>query len=129
MKVSADANASRTGSGPVGATASANADLEIKQTMLAVERSGKDDWTDPYVGVRVLHTLNERWKLAGCADYGGFGVGSDSTWQVLVGAEYSFSKTAAMKFGYRELSIDYDKHNFIYDMKNKGAYVGVGIRF
>jgi len=34
-----------------------------------------------------------------------------------------------MKFGYRELSIDYDKNNFLYDMKNKGLYVGVGIKF
>ena len=79
--------------------------------------------------MRVLHKLNDRWTLAGYADYGGFGAGSDSTWQVIVGAEYNFSKTVAMKFGYRELSIDYDKNNFLYDMKNKGLYVGVGIKF
>ena len=170
MKLSGDATASRTGPGPIGATATANGDLEIKQTILAgalayrviegptaldvlagarynkvdatanisasffaltgsVSRSGDKDWTDPYVGVRVSHRLNERWMLSGYADYGGFGVGSDSTWQAILGAEYAFSKTVAVKFGYRELSIDYDSGGFIYDMKIKGAYLGVGFKF
>jgi hypothetical protein len=170
MKVSGDASASRTGPGPIGATARASANLRIEQTMLAAalayrvsegvtavevfagarynnidatadiagslfalsastRRSGDKDWTDPYVGVRVRHRLNDRWALSGYLDYGGFGVSSDSTWQAAAGGEYAFSKTAALKFGYRELHIDYDKDGFLYDMKLRGAYVGVGIRF
>ena len=51
--------------------------------------------------------------MSAYGDYGRFGVGSDSTWQYILGAEYHFAKTVAMKFGYRELSIDYDKNNFL----------------
>jgi opacity protein-like surface antigen len=170
MKVSSGATARRTGSGPIGATASASADLEIEQTMLAAalayrvssgptaidviggarysnidakaniegsffgisrsrSRSGDKDWVDPYVGIRVLHPLSERWTLTAYFDYGGFGVGSDSTWQAIAGAEYAFSKAVSLKFGYREMSVDYDKSGFVYDMRNKGAYLGVGIKF
>ena len=92
-------------------------------------RSGDKDWIDPYIGIRVLHPLNERWTLTGYLDYGGFGVGSDSTWQASAGAEYAFSKTVSVKFGYREMQIDYDSGGFVYDMRNKGAYLGVGIKF
>jgi hypothetical protein len=95
----------------------------------AAKRSGDKGWTDPYVGVRVSHRLGDRWALSGYLDYGGFGVSSDSTWQVAAGGEYAFSKTAALKFGYRELHIDYDKDGFLYDMKLRGAYIGLGIRF
>jgi predicted porin len=170
MKLTEGATTSRTGPGPIGATATAEANLKMEQTVLAaalayrvtdgptavdvlagaryikldatadiagsffassgsVSRSGDKDWTDPYIGVRVLHPLNERWTLTGYLDYGGFGVGSDSTWQAIAGAEYNFSKTVSMKFGYRELSVDYDSGGFLYDMKQKGAYLGVGIRF
>jgi hypothetical protein len=170
MKVSADAKARRTGPGPIGATATAQADVRLEQTMLAgalgyrvaegvtavdlfagarysnidaranisgslfartasVRRSGDKDWVDPYVGVRVQHRLGERWTLAGYLDYGGFGVASDSTWQAAIGGEYAFSKAVGLKFGYRELHVDYDKSGFVYDMKNSGAYIGVGIRF
>ena len=47
----------------------------------------------------------------------------------LVGVNYDFSKTFAGKFGYRYLSVDYDKNGFLYDMTNSGFYLGLGIRF
>jgi opacity protein-like surface antigen len=62
-------------------------------------------------------------------DIGGFSAGSDFTWQVALGAAYDFSKTISGKFGYRYLSVDYDKGGFLYDMKTQGVYLGLGIRF
>lgn len=170
MKVSDSATASRTGPGPIGATATARAKGEVEQTMLAaavayrvlddrspvdligglrytkldvdakidaslfgltgsVHRSGDKDWVDPYIGVRFQHPFAERWTLVGYADVGGFGAGSDFTWQTALGARYEFSKTVSGQFGYRALSIDYDKGGFLYDMRNEGVYFGVGIRF
>jgi len=166
MKLKDSGTASRTGPG----AATASAELEMKQTMLAaavayrivegrapvdmigglryskieadaridgsffaqtgtVARSAKKDWVDPYVGVRILQPIASHWTLVGYADIGGFGVGSDFTWQTLVGVNYEFSKTFAGKFGYRYISVDYDKDGFLYDMANSGLYLGVGIRF
>ncbi len=79
--------------------------------------------------MRILHPLSERWTLGAYADYGGFGAGSDSTWQAMAGADYRFSDTASAKFGYRALSVDYDKGGFEMDMKTRGLFLGVGLRF
>ena len=98
------------------------------QTGIAVRRGDKD-WVDPYVGLRIQHPLAERWTLVGYADIGGFGVGSDFTWQTALGVSYDFSKTMSGKFGYRYLAVDYDKGGFVYDMKTRGMYLGASIRF
>jgi opacity protein-like surface antigen len=79
--------------------------------------------------VRFLQPVAEHWTLVSYLDIGGFGVGSDFTWQALVGANYELSKTFAAKFGYRYLGVDYDKDGFVYDMGNSGLYLGLGIRF
>jgi hypothetical protein len=170
IKLSASGTASRTGPGPIGATATARADLKVKQTILAaavayravegptavdllgglrytkldvsgditaslfglagtVSRSGDKDWIDPIVGLRVHHAINDRWSLSGYADYGGFGAGSDSTWQVITGVNYEFSKRIVAKAGYRVLNVDYDKGSVLYDMKTYGPYLAVGVRF
>lgn len=170
MKISTSATSSRTGPGPIGATATAAADLTMEQTLLAAAvayrvsdgptatdviggaryskieadasinaslfgqtglaaRSGDKDWVDPYIGVRVQHPVADRWTVVGYADIGGFGVGSDLTWQALAGVSYDFSKTVSGKFGYRYLSVDYDKGGFLYDMDNFGLYAGIGFRF
>lgn len=170
MKLSAGGAASRTGPGPIGATASANANLGIKQTVLAaaaayralegrnpvdvigglrynkleadadihgsffaqagsVAGSADKDWVDPYIGARIQHPLAERWTLVGYGDVGGFGVGSDFSWQVSAGVNYDFAKNISGKFGYRAFYVDYNKSDFLYDMKNEGLFAGVGIRF
>ena len=170
MKLEASGTASRTGAGPIGATATASAELEVTQKMFAaavayravegrspidvigglryakleadatingsffaqsgtVARSAEKDWVDPYIGVRYLQPITANWTLVSYLDIGGFGVGSDFTWQAILGANYEFSKTFAAKFGYRYLGVDYDKNGFIYDMDNSGLYLGLGIRF
>ena len=170
MRLEGSGTASRTGAGPIGATATASAELEVAQTMFAaavayravegrapvdvigglryakieadatingsfyaksgtVAASAKKDWVDPYVGVRLLTPIADHWTFVSYLDIGGFGVGSDFTWQALVGINYDLSKTFAAKFGYRYLSVDYDKNGFVYDMANSGLYLGLGIRF
>lgn len=170
MKLEGSGTASRTGPGPIGATATASADLELTQKMFAaavayrmqegrapidvigglryskieadaaingsffaqagtVARSADKNWVDPYIGVRFLQPMANNWTLVSYLDIGGFGVGSEFTWQAVLGANYEISKTFAAKFGYRYLSVDYDKDGFIYDMANSGLYLGLGIRF
>lgn len=93
-----------------------------------VPRKGSQSWTDPYIGVRLLHPVSDRWTLMGYLDAGGFDVGSKSTFQAIAGANYDFSKTMVGKFGFRYLTVDYDD-GALYDMDITGLYVGVGFRF
>jgi opacity protein-like surface antigen len=94
-----------------------------------VNRSGDKSWWDPYAAFRLTHRIDDKWSLVAYADAGGFGVGSDLTWQALFGANYAFSKTVTAKFGFRILKVDYDSGGFLYDMKNQGLVVGVGMKF
>jgi hypothetical protein len=47
-------------------------------------RSGAVDWVDPFVGARLRNQIAPGQELMVRADVGGFGVGSDASWQVLV---------------------------------------------
>ena len=51
----------------------------------AVARSGTLEWVDPFVGLRVRHQLSPGSELQFLGDVGGFGVGSDFTWQLFGG--------------------------------------------
>ena len=91
--------------------------------------SGTENWWDPVIGARVLYPFADAWTLVGYADYGGFGVGSDSTYQLLAGVDWRFSKSVSAKAGYRYLYQDYQNNGFAWDMKSSGYYLGAGFRF
>lgn len=86
-------------------------------------------WVDPVVGARIQHPLDARWTLVGYADIGGFGAGSDLSWQLLGGVNYSFTPSVIGRVGYRYVSVDYDKQAFTYDMAIAGVFLGIGIRW
>lgn len=95
----------------------------------SVGRSGDKDWVDPYLGLRLIFPVGGGLSLVGYADVGGFGVGSDFTWQALAGLEYALSESIIATFGYRYLKVDYDKDGFSYDMANDGLYAGMTMAF
>jgi opacity protein-like surface antigen len=91
--------------------------------------SGTENWWDPVIGARVLVPLADAWTLVGYADIGGFGVGSDLTYQLLAGVNWQFSKSVSAKAGYRYLYQDYQNGGFVWDMTSSGFYLGAGFRF
>jgi opacity protein-like surface antigen len=92
---------------------------------------GDEDWWDPVIGIRFLIPFGEHWTGVLYADYGGFGVGSDATYQVIAGVNWQFAKHLLLKAGYRYLYQDYedDDEGFKWDMAAHGPYLGLGIRF
>lgn len=110
-----------------------DADLKVSGSLYGqpgtVHRSGRKHWVDPYVGVRAGYPLSDEWTAVGYADFGGFHIGSDVTWQASIGLTYAFSKTGTANFGYRYLKTDYDHGGFQYDMRNDGIYGGATFRF
>jgi opacity protein-like surface antigen len=91
--------------------------------------SFSESWWDPVIGVRALMPLAEKWTAVGYADIGGFGVGSDLTYQLLAGVNWQFAKSVSAKLGYRYLYQDYENNGFIWDMTSSGFYLGAGFRF
>jgi opacity protein-like surface antigen len=84
-------------------------------------------WTDGFVGVRGAYIFTDKWSVVGYADAGAGG--TKHSWQLLASANYNFSKTIVGKLGYRIISMDYEKTEFLFNMKTSGIFAGVGIKF
>jgi hypothetical protein len=112
-----------------------NADLDLKGTLsvgddvFGKSRSidGSKDWVDVVAGARILHPISDQVALMGYFDVGAGG--SDRTWQFVAGVNWQVARDYTVKLGYRELSWDYSSGGVVWDMKIRGPYAGLGIRF
>jgi hypothetical protein len=90
-------------------------------------------WFDPILIARLSADIHDKWLFQVRGDIGGFGVGSDLTWQLQAYAGYRFSRLFQLTAGYRILSIDYDKgsdkERFIYNMDTYGPVIRLGFNF
>lgn len=98
---------------------------------LAAERSADLSKTlvDPVVGVRAHLDLVDGLSVTGAFDAGGFGVGTDLTWQVLGTVDYAFNDWLTLRVGFRHLSIDYSSGDTSLDLDLSGPIVGTSFRF
>jgi hypothetical protein len=98
---------------------------------LQADRS--DSWIDPVVGVAMRTPMSERWTFSGRLDAGGFGVGSDSTWQARVRFGYRASERITAVFGYQILDFDYEDgdglQRSLLDLQTSGPTAGLVIHF
>jgi len=88
-----------------------------------------ETWVDPIVGLKGSVDLTARLYLTGWAMAGGFGVSSDSTWDLMAGAGYRFNEKIAAVLGYRAAGVDYEHDGFVYDTVQQGPFTGVAFRF
>jgi hypothetical protein len=88
-----------------------------------------EDWVDPLVGVNLVWPFASKWRAGLIADIGGFGVGSDLTWEILPSVQYQFSDMFSGKFGYRWLDVDYYESGYVSDTLSQGWMAGLGIAF
>ncbi|WP_084649894.1 hypothetical protein [Stappia stellulata] len=86
-------------------------------------------WTDPLVGARAHVHLTDAFSVLAQGDIGGFGVGADSTWQLLVTANYKMSERLALSVGYKALSVDYDADGHVFQSTLSGPVAGLTLRF
>lgn len=123
----------------VSADLSANlnlAGLEIEKGRV-IARQGAVDWIDPFVGARLRKEILPGHSLTVRGDVGGFGVGSEFTWQLL--ATYDVQIAVADQvtidgyIGYRALSVDYSQGSgtdrYVFDAVMQGPVMGVTLRF
>ena len=112
-------------------------DINVDSTLVSGphHRSGSKSatWVDPIIITRLMGMFDKKWILQLRADIGGFGVGSQLTWQVHPVIDYKFSKLFQLGVGYRILSIDYNQGSgidqFVYDMDLYGPEIRLGFNF
>jgi hypothetical protein len=111
-------------------------DLELAGTR-AFARSGSVDWLDPVIGARVRYAVAPGHELFLRGDIGGFGVGSDFSWQAVGGYGFDFGAWNGITFsgviGYRALSVDYTqgegRRRYEFDMLQHGPVLGLSMRW
>jgi len=106
-------------------------------TALGISQSGdaKDtvDWADPVIGARLQFYPGQRSRIVLWGDVGGFGVGSDMTWQLMATYGYTFDNGWDLFAAYRAYAYDYTSgsgaNKTVMDLTTHGPVLGVGYKF
>jgi hypothetical protein len=114
--------------------ATVDAKLDVNQLDFKRDLDGSRDWVDPFVGGRLNVGLTNSADFQLRGDIGGFGVGSDFTWntQALLGYRFTmFGADAEVWGGYRALAQDYHEgsgsNRFSWDVIIHGPVLGLAI--
>jgi hypothetical protein len=107
--------------------------LETRVELRGPARTVADDsslsWVDPLIGAQFRAPLGEHWAVVLYGDIGGFGVGSDLSWQLLGTVQYQVGRNIWLSGGWRQYAVDYDKDGFVYDVTMGGPIAGVTFDF
>jgi len=102
-----------------------------------LEPSTRDEWVDPYLGLRFRSDLAKRWFVAFYGDVGGFSIGDASTltWQIQAGVGFKLTPRLYLMLGYRALEQDRTEDTGLLQLKNgtdlltHGPIIGAGYLF
>jgi hypothetical protein len=106
---------------------------DISITPPGVTGGVKADWWDPIVGARWIWGFTPKWQLTARGDIGGFGVGSDFTWNASALVVWQPWKHVALAAGYRALDQDYEDgeglDRYKWDATMSGPIAGIDFRW
>ena len=95
--------------------------------------TGTQDWWDPIVGANFSLPLGRKFTFNVRGDVGGFGIGSDVTWQAFPYLNWQLAKSVALQAGYRWIYTDYETgsglQTFKYDILSQGPQFGFSFHF
>lgn len=88
-----------------------------------------DTWADPVLGARGRYAFTDRWYGTALGDYGGFGGGSDESWQLLATVGYQFNPRWSVQGGWRYLAIEKEVDGLDLELDLSGPILGLTARF
>lgn len=84
-------------------------DPKVRVSLINTREFDEDqDWVDPVIGARWVWQFAEQWSLKVLGDIGGFGAGSDFTWQGAATIDFKPFKHVSFGGGYRAIYVDYE---------------------
>jgi hypothetical protein len=106
-------------------------DVELDLPGPLPDADQRKDWVDPYVGLRWQWKFAEKWGTRLRGDIGGFGIGSDLTWNLVGMVDFKPWKHVGLFGGYRALYQDYStgsgNNKFSFDATMQGPILGLNI--
>jgi len=110
-------------------------DLEFQYPSGVTGRGGKAgaSWLDPVVGGVIEHDFSPAWGITLRGDIGGFGVGSEFAWQMMLLLRWHVTDELDISAGYRYIDVDYEDNGdsgiVKYDVASQGPGIGLTFRF
>ncbi|WP_292294824.1 hypothetical protein [Marivita sp.] len=104
-------------------------DGKVSVPLAGVSLAPEQTFVDPIIALRVNTPLADRWSVLSYVDIGGFGVGSEMTWQAAITANYQATENVYLSFGYRHLFVDYRDGGTEFEGSMTGPLAGVTWRF
>ncbi len=103
----------------------------------SIARADTIQWVDPVLGFRVRHQFTPNQQVFVRGDVGGFGLGSQISWQAVGAYSYAWQFTGyqiAALIGFRALGVDYVSPSggidaFGFNETLYGPIIGVSFRF
>ncbi len=92
-------------------------------------QSASTSWADPVISARGVLRLSDRLSLTAYGDIGGFGLGSEFTWQAFGTLDYQVTESISVSAGFRWIHIDYDKGRTDISLDMGGPIIGASVRF
>ena len=88
-------------------------------------------WADPLIAARYHYDFGNGFGLTAYGDFGGFGVGAHTDWQVLGTIDYALKPWVALRLGYLSLNFDYSASSLPlgFDVHMKGPIFAASFRF
>jgi hypothetical protein len=100
---------------------------------LSLDASATVDWVDPFIGARLSQPIGPGQSVLVRGDIGGFGAGSDFSWQALATYNMKLCETGGTVidgyFGYRALAVDYSQGSYQLDVVQHGPVMGLTMNF
>jgi hypothetical protein len=91
--------------------------------------SGTTTWADPIIGLRGRYYVSPLVFLNAYGDIGGFGAGSELSWQVLGSIGVQAARWCDVQLGYRAVGFDYQSGRAKQEITTHGPIIGATIRF
>ena len=97
--------------------------LQLEGPNRSAEGSVKQSWLDPLIAARAKFPIGGKWGLSLYGDVGGVIFGSDVTWQGLATVDYQISRKMNVGVGWRHWKVNYDKGDFLYNVRQTGPII------
>ena len=99
----------------------ASTDLEFKGNDILLNK--EFSFVEPYVGLR-LRNYWGKWGIGGRIDVGGFGAGSEVSYNYNALVAYQFTDLFGLTLGYQAYKPNYQEDLFAYNIGNEGFLLG-----
>jgi len=108
-------------------------EVDVGLGRLPISLSEDASVVDPIIGMRYKWKIADKWNLNLYGDIGGFGIGSEFTWQALGIIDFWPWQHVGFKVGYRALNYEFEDDEgattFEFDWLLHGPIIGVSIRW